>query len=87
MNARLCVRLAPLTSGFITQKFAGSPASSMLDRNVALLWSDAAAALIGVPGRSAELVRSCAELVQFAPVYCAGSFASARPRPAVKLAR
>ena len=58
----------------------------MFDRNVALLWSDAAAALIGVPGRICPSWLTCAELFQFVPVYCAGSLASDRLLP-VKLAR
>src|SRR5262245_31566863 len=86
VNARLCVRLAPLTSGFITQKLAGSPASSMFDRNVAFDCSDDAAWVIGVPGRICPSWLICAEFVQLVPVYCAGSFDSDLFFP-VKLAR
>src|ERR1043166_7566913 len=96
----LCVRLAWLTSGFVAQKLAGSPAASMLVRNVALLWSEAAAICTGVPvglvgmppevgiapARIIPTCETCVVFVQFVPVYCFGSPASDAAFP-LKFAR
>src|SRR5881397_3535229 len=85
VNAMLRVMFAALTSGFITQKFAGSPAASMLVLKAALLCNEVAAVVIGVPvgipwaigpGRICPTCAIWVALVQFAPVYWLASLAS-----------